>query len=220
MAKITSNITDNYVDSTTDKLQDAREEIKALIEAQNAIQDTFDVDTVQENQILQANTGGVFQNQTFESTGDVEQTAFITFNGTASYSGATSPKTSFCSINSVTDPSSLITIDGSNYTLASGTYFCYTEIDISGTFTTANPVRFRLKIGGSVKAQEVYAGINDIGFNGENGTADSMMTAKMSTIFSTSSGLITLDVTSSNSVSGIASTPSFTPPKIVLIKLA
>lgn len=220
MAKITSNITDNYVDSTTDKLQDAREEIKALIEAQNAIQNTFDVDTVQENQILQANSGGVFQNQTFESTGDVEQTAFITFNSTASYSGATSPKTSSCSIHTVTDPSSLITIDGANHTLASGTYFCYTEIDISGTFTTANPVSFRLKIGGSIKAQEQYVGINDIGLNGESGTADSMMTAKMSTVFTTSSGLITLDVVSSNSITGIASTPSFTPPKIVLIKLA
>lgn len=219
MAKITTNITDNYLDSTTDKLQDAREEIKSLIEAQNAIQDKFDVTAVQENQVLQANTDGVFTNQTLESSGPTEQTTTITFNSTGSYVGSTSPKTSSATINSVSNPSGVITQDGSNYTLASGTYFGYTETDIAG-FSTANPIWIRLKIGGSVKVQERYAGINDIGLNGESGTADSMLISKMANVFTTSSGLITLDVVSINSVSGIASTPSFTPPKIVLVKLA
>lgn len=219
MAKITTNITDNYLDSTTDKLQDAREEIKSLIEAQNAIQDKFDVTAVQENQVLQANTDGVFQNQTFESSGPTEQTTTISFNGTGSYTGSTSPKTSSATISSIANPSGVITQDGSNYTLSSGTYFCYTETDIAG-FSTANPISIRLKIGGSVKATEQYVGINDIGLNGESGTADSMLTTKMATVFTTSSGLITLDVVSSNSITGIASTPSLTPPKIVLVKLA
>jgi len=220
LAKITPNITDNYLDSTTDKLQDAREEIKSLIEAQNAIQDKFDVTSVQENQILQADTGGVFSNQTFTSSSTDESVAIVIFNSTGSYTGTGATKTTACSISSVANPNSIITVDGSNYTLASGVYLAYTETDISGSFSTNGLISIRLKIGGSVKGTETYYHLADVGLNGEQNAANVFLGSKMSTVFSATEGLITLDVVSSNPLVGIAQTPSFTPPNIVLTKLA
>lgn len=203
MSKITTNVSTDALDANTDKLNQARPQIKATIDATNAVLDKFAISNPSNGEGLVTDTAGQFANTAY-TVPQSERVLSLVFGSLGSTSG-TNPKTATANLDTfyTSDPSGLLT----GTSVPAGTYFLEIHGDDTSTTTTGR-IQEEILIGTEVVGTVRYRRFPDDGPIGESSAvavAREQLNNRLVTI--STAGDITIKVTMTNNVVGIADAP-------------